>query len=240
MSAADSHVPGNTGLAEGIAVVYLFTSEGCSTCPPADHALSGVVERARLTGDAIFALSYHVDYWNRLGWKDPYSEARWSARQRDYATRTNDGVYTPQCLVNGSASFVGSDRMELNKSVASAWALPASAFLSAEALQGAHGIEVHYSMTGTVAGTELNAAVVQRTLVSQVKAGEDRGPSLSHTNVVRSFKATGLSEDTRWGSIQLQLPVGCQVENCDVILFVQREYQGTILGAAKLAISPQP
>ncbi|MEM9704235.1 MAG: DUF1223 domain-containing protein, partial [Planctomycetota bacterium] len=94
------------------AVVELFTSQGCSSCPPADAVLEALAERAAEeaeNGRILLPISWHVDYWNRLGWADPYSDARHTARQRAYAAELSDGrVYTPQAVVNGAAETVGS------------------------------------------------------------------------------------------------------------------------------------
>ena len=96
---------------ESFAVVELFTSEGCSSCPPPDALLAEILEDARKDGRRVFCLSFHVDYWNRLGWTDPYSAPAFSRRQQSYAQAfKNDQVYTPQMIVNGTEEFVGSDR----------------------------------------------------------------------------------------------------------------------------------
>ena len=91
-----------------VAVIELFTSQGCSSCPSADQLLSQTINEAKKDGRKIFALSFHVDYWNRLGWADPFSTNEYSQRQRAYAAQLNDNsVYTPQMIVNGSRQFVG-------------------------------------------------------------------------------------------------------------------------------------
>src|SRR5690348_11228611 len=96
--------PGN-----GPVVVELFTSQGCSSCPPADRLLSKLGEDPRFAGK-VLPLSFHVDYWNSIGWQDPFSSARWSARQNDYARAfRSDRIYTPQTVVNGTSECVGND-----------------------------------------------------------------------------------------------------------------------------------
>ena len=98
----------------GFAVVELFTSEGCSSCPPADALLAEQVRDAREHGRPVYCLAFQVDYWNRLGWADPYSDAGFSRRQNDYAQAfQSDRVYTPQVVVNGTEEFVGSDRAQV-------------------------------------------------------------------------------------------------------------------------------
>src|SRR5271167_1475342 len=110
------------------AVVELFTSEGCSSCPPADAALAEMAANARKSGAPVFALAFHVDYWNYLGWTDRFSDAAYTRRQSDYARAFNtDQVYTPQMIVNGVDQFVGSDRDAAKRAIDAALAKPAPA-----------------------------------------------------------------------------------------------------------------
>ena len=104
---------GSVMAAEPFAVVELFTSEGCSSCPPAEALLNQIHPRAAKSGQRIYTLAFHVDYWDRLGWKDPFSEAAYSQRQNSYANGFGeDRIYTPQMIVNGRGGFVGSDAGE--------------------------------------------------------------------------------------------------------------------------------
>ena len=111
----DSFKPKEPG--KGFAVVELFTSEGCSSCPPADALVARVQKES--TNKPVYILAFHVDYWNRLGWKDVYSSAEYSARQNQYANWLNlsSEVYTPQAIVNGHTEFVGSEEGTLRKAI---------------------------------------------------------------------------------------------------------------------------
>ena len=104
--------------AQGFALVELFTSQGCSSCPAADKYLSELIEKAKKEGKTIFALSFHVDYWNYIGWRDPYSSKEFTDRQKTYFENTKTtSIYTPQVLVNGSEEFVGSNKKGIEGAV---------------------------------------------------------------------------------------------------------------------------
>lgn len=173
--------------APGLLVLELFTSQGCSSCPPADRLLAELAQQgtvARGEGQAaakVVALAFHVDYWDYLGWRDPFSSAAWSARQRDYAAALGErGVYTPQLVIGGRAHVVGSDRRKLAAAVARAeLAQP----LEVRAEWSAR--EVKVTAKGEARGGELWVALWQDGLVTQVARGENRGERLKSQRVVR-------------------------------------------------------
>jgi hypothetical protein len=123
--------------AAGVAVVELFTSEGCSSCPPADDILVDIAREARQSKRAIYPLAFHVDYWDQLGWKDPFGSAAYSRRQDDYvAAFGGEGPYTPQMVVNGRVGFVGSRREQAQREIARALEQPATADGASSRLRG--------------------------------------------------------------------------------------------------------
>jgi hypothetical protein len=200
----------------GVAVVELFTSEGCSSCPPADDVL------ARLAGrPGVFALSFHVDYWDDLGWPDRFASAANTARQTAYArSMSARGLYTPELVVGGTDAFVGSDGDRADASVARALATPASVRVTLHPRSGTGDPVVDYETAGAPAGAVLDVALVERSATSQVRAGENSGKTLHHANVVRAFTTTSLAAPS--GSVTLHLPPGLRREDAAVIGYVQQ------------------
>ena len=219
---------------QGVAVVELFTSEGCSSCPPADAALKDLVERSTKEGRKVYALAFHVDYWNRLGWKDAFSDHAWSERQRGYADRLPGGVYTPQCVVNGKTQFVGSDRSDLDAAVGDARATPVKVTIDAKASLEGSTIDVEARITGDASGTEMIAVLVEDGLASAVKSGENAGKHLAHAHVVRSLSRAPITDGTT--RVQLDASAMSNLLNAHVTVFAQTKGQGAIIGAAEAVI----
>ena len=203
--------------ATGTVVAELFTSQGCSSCPPADRLLSELLEDA--DGAEVLALSFHVDYWNYLGWKDPFSDAAFSERQRRYADRLHDRVYTPQLILNGRASVVGSREAQVRRQVAllSKTTLPVSVALTAPTVEG-NRLTVDYTVTGAAAKDRLHLALVERHLEVAVRRGENGGRTLRHDNVVRAFETVAAAAG---GTHTLTFPAGVDLANAAVIAYVQ-------------------
>jgi hypothetical protein len=219
---------------EAFAVVELFTSEGCSSCPPADKLLAEIAKDAKENGRRIFLLAYHVDYWNYLGWADPFSSAAYSERQEEYARVLGvDEIYTPQMIVNGKEAFVGSDRTRARKTVDSALSLPAKASVTIRATPDADGSKIEYRVSNTPKDAVLCVAVVESGLVSQVRRGENAGRTLPHTNVVREFVAVALNSSGT-GGVSLKTKLSAQNKNKQVIVFIQDRRTLAILGAASV------
>jgi hypothetical protein len=222
------------------AVVELFTSEGCSSCPPADNLLGEIVRDADKRQQRVFGLSFHVDYWNGLGWRDPYSDTAFSRRQRQYARAfKSDQVYTPQMVVNGSTEFIGSDRTQARKHIDSALKQPVrvAVKLSQEPKADSTSVVFAYEVRRAARGSVLNVAVVERGLVSKVKQGENGGRTLRHENVVRTLKTGLLGESTK-GTIQLKLPADLVRKNSSAIGYVQDPDTWAILGATAVELQP--
>jgi hypothetical protein len=230
--------------APGVAVVELFTSEGCSSCPPADLLLAKIAEKAEAEGIPILTLAFHVDYWDRLGWKDPFADARYSARQKRYARamKNQRGLYTPQMVVGGQVGFVGSSPQHASKAVS--WALsnaqPASLALSAAAGDAPADVAVRFQARDVAKGAELFVAAVQTRAVSEVTKGENQGKTLTHVNVVRQFARQKLDPGASDGEVTLTLPAGIDRDAVLVVGFVQHARSLQVLGAPRRPVAVTP
>jgi hypothetical protein len=219
------------------ALVELYTSEGCSSCPPADALLSKLVDAARRDGSRVFALAFHVDYWNRLGWRDPFSDAAFSERQSMYA-KPFEPRYTPQMVVNGVESFVGSDERRARRAIDAALGVAANVSVqaTAEACAGAASrLAIRFVVQPMPRDARLHAAIVERDLASQVGRGENRGRTLHHDNVVRGFASTELPAGGV-GSIEMELPADVRRDRAGVIVWVQETSSRRVLGATALDV----
>ncbi|MCB0488125.1 MAG: DUF1223 domain-containing protein [Cyclobacteriaceae bacterium] len=217
----------------GFAVVELFTSQGCSSCPPADRVLSQLLDDADKKGTKVYGLSFHVDYWNYIGWKDPYSSAVYSQRQRNYAKSIDaHRVYTPQMVVNGSTEFVGSNKTEANRNVEKALTTKAAYAIEIRdwKVEGSQG-SFQYQLDKAPHGERLNIAVVERDIENYVSKGENRGKTLSHDNVVRVFESITLKQN---GKLKVDLSE-VNPEKSSLILYIQDDNL-KVLGATSVPV----
>ncbi len=204
-------------------VVELFTSEGCSSCPPADSLLAELEKKQPVENADVIVLSEHVDYWNQLGWRDPYSSSTFSQRQQSYAGMLkDDGVYTPEAVIDGQYSAVGSNRAHVLQAIAAASKM-AKAELNVTVSKDADGVLVHL---GEMPKGKTWVAITEAQVVSHVSHGENGGRTLQHVGVVRSLTKVSQGEahirlDKSWG------------EDLRVVTFVQDERSGRILQAVQ-------
>jgi len=217
------------GAADGpLTVVELFTSQGCSSCPPADTLLGELAER-----HDVLALSMHVDYWDYIGWKDPFASAETTGRQRDYARQFGlRYVYTPQMIVHGSTEVTGSDRAEVLRHIARTHA--AEQVEVGMRRDGDNAILVTVG-EGQATGAAVWLVMVDRRHVTQVLRGENRGTEMRNYNVVRKLERIGT-----WNGEALTIPVTMPADaNTGDLraVFVQTGSTGPILGAARLDLT---
>ncbi|MDO7854143.1 DUF1223 domain-containing protein [Hymenobacter convexus] len=217
-------------------VVELFTSEGCSSCPAADAALRELEAAQAVPGADVIVLGEHVDYWNKLGWKDAFSAPAFTARQRQYAQQFGTGSYTPQAVVNGRYELVGSHTSELKAAVAKAATLPTAAL----SLTVDHGqAQVHVrSLPADTPAVEVLLALTESGLSSQVGRGENSGRLLRHAAVVRQLIPLGRvrADGTFGGAQALTLPAAWQRPHVRVVALVQETASRRIVGVAAASL----
>jgi len=231
------------GKERGPVIVELFTSEGCSSCPPADAALAKL-EQDPATADAeVIGLEEHVDYWDQLGWADPFSSPEWTSRQREYAEVFGSGsVYTPQMVVDGTTELVGSRGPEVRRSIEQAAGRVKTA-VSITADEGeTGGVKKFDVQVGKLAGAESRdeaevwLAVTESGLHSSVTRGENAGEELRHASVVRSLQKLGVADKRNdvpfAGQPGVPFNSSWKRENLRVVVFVQEKKSRHILGAS--------
>jgi hypothetical protein len=224
-------------------VLELFTSEGCSSCPPADALLLKLSEQQPVAGAELIALEEHVDYWDHQGWNDPFSSAQWTQRQQEYAAGLTDhGVYTPELVVNGGSGFVGSRMAESYRAITGAIAQPHTE-ISVSVLKGENrkheGVRVE---AGKLVGAqqkdtaEVWLAVTETGLHNAVSGGENAGKDLYHAPVVRWLHKAGKAAPDAAPSFasesDLKLDSAWKRSNLRIVAFVQEKGSRHILGAA--------
>ncbi len=213
------------------AIVELYTSEGCSSCPPADLLLRQLTENARKEKLPVYTLSFHVDYWNRLGWEDPFSQAQFTERQRHYAkVNRSSNVYTPQFIINGESAFAGYRFDLLEKTISGSLKTKASASVNLEIERlDKETLDLHYAVESASRNDLLQVAVVERNLKIPILHGENAGKTLEHDNVVRILKTVTVGKGE--GQMKLTLLPSINLANSSVIAYVQNAKTMAITGA---------
>jgi len=210
-------------------VVELFTSQGCNSCPPADAFLGELAQRPDL-----IALSLHIDYWNYIGWKDPFSSPEATKRQRGYAQSLGlSSVYTPQMVIDGSFDAVGSNRSQVNEAIAAASQRPKVPVTVATNPEGGWVATIPQAEVDQPATVWL--AIYDRQHVTPVRRGENAGKTLTNYNIVRELHSVG-----RWDGAKLDLPLdigAIDLADRGFAVIVQAGDAGPIVGAA---VSPTP
>lgn len=216
----------------GFAVVELFTSEGCSSCPPADEVIAKIQKEDY--NQPVYILSYHVDYWNNSGWKDVFSSAEYSKRQSDYANWLNLGsVYTPQIVVNGHKEFVGSQESILRNEIKNKLNEAEVALVQLKDLKkNKLAVNFNYHTERVSQNIDLQVALVQKSGQTYVKRGENGGRTLSHIQIVRKFKSYNVFGKST-GNINLDIPSELKNQKLEIIAFLQNKRNGQIVAATK-------
>ncbi len=216
-----------------VPLLELYTSEGCSSCPPADKWLSSI------NTDKVTRLAFHVDYWDYIGWKDKFSKAEYSDRQRKTAAFGSAGfVYTPQFVMNGG-DFKGWDNSRLSERIESSQKLASRANLSLNAVTEANGriillASAQAAKPSDAKNSEVYIALYENKLVSQVKAGENSGLELTHDYVVREFFGAYQIGNRNEFTKHFILKADWKKRDAGAVIFVQNRQTGEILQSLAL------
>ena len=218
-------------------LVELFTSEGCSSCPPADVNLASLEKEQPVAEAEIITLALHVDYWNSLGWKDEYSSPIYSRRQQIYSQALKlDSNYTPQMIVDGRTEFVGSNVAKSQKAILEAAKTP-KATVGIE--QTADKYKIKISDVPAHENATIFLAITEDNLASNVKSGENSGRKLEHTSVVRDLQSLGmLAAEQKNLALEntLQIQPNWKRENLKLVVFVQENASRKVLGVNRISL----
>lgn len=232
-------LPANAGngISKPPVVLELFTSEGCSSCPPADRLLQTLDEKQPFSGADLIVLSEHVDYWNGDGWADPYSSRLFSMRQQMYAEHFDlDSVYTPQVVIDGQRQAVGGNEVAIQNAVAAAARDRKTGLKIGNAVRNGNQIKFHLTsenLTAADGAVTVYVALAENKVLSNVAGGENGGRSLSHVAVVRVFASAGALKGGSAFSkdVTLAVPAVHGSSGFRVVAFLQQDKSHKIVGA---------
>jgi len=213
----------------GFAVLELFTSEGCSSCPPADALMGQIAEKYK--DKPVYILAYHVDYWNKLGWKDRFSSPQNSQRQQDYSNKLNSQVYTPQLVVNGKSEFVGSDKNAVENAISNALFGSEDITIDLKAKIISKEITFDYKISEVNSKNKLLITFVEKNSSTNVGGGENEGRHLQHWQIVQ--KQYPVSLNTAEGTVKFPLPNNFNTNDWEIIGLVQNTKSGEIVSSTK-------
>jgi hypothetical protein len=216
------------------AIVELFTSEGCSSCPPADNLLSSIKEQAEKSHENIITLAYHVDYWNKLGWKDPYGKYQYTVRQENYSrVLAEKEMFTPEAVVNGKLSCIGSRREELDANIKKGLSgVPKISVTIKKDSVIRDSVFLSYTISAQDADFVLRIALTEDGLSSNVTAGENNGKVLKHDSVVRLFNSVDKPGNS--GNVIMPYNVFPGKGKRHIVAFVQRKKSMEIVGIDRI------
>ena len=218
---------------EPFAVVELFTSEGCSSCPSADAFFTDLTVEVKNRKAKVYTLGFHVGYWNDLGWVDPFSQEAFTDRQHAYANiNKSKTVYTPQLVVNGQNGFSGNNFELAQDAINLALSKQSPAELKLSRLgydEKKRRVSFSYIASGDLKNTDLKIALVAGNLISNVATGENAGQRLQHTNTVQKFESKSLIESQ--GIVNFEIPRKFDLQNAALVVFIQNSQTLVILAA---------
>jgi hypothetical protein len=224
-------------------LVELFTSEGCSSCPPADALLAKLDQTQPINGAEIIVLGEHVDYWDGQGWHDRFSSHQYTERQNEYCGRLHvDSSYTPQMIVDGTDQFVGNDAAHAVRAIQHAAQTPKIKLILTKPVVDAQKVSASVSSVdaATTKKADLYAALVDLRDTTEVRGGENGGHRLQHVGVVRSMQRVGKLNDLGGGPLSYSpnAPANAKPGEMRVVVFAQESGLGPVLGAVSAGITP--
>src|SRR5229473_4444260 len=210
-------------------LLELFTSEGCSSCPPADRLLEVLDQKQPVPGAELIVLTEHVDYWDHLGWRDPFSSPQFTARQQEYAAKfRGDGVYTPQLVVDGRFGFVGSDGREASSAIQKAIREQKIPIAISNASRDGNQVVAHIEVPAADQSLKggrgiLYVALADNRAESHVARGENAGRSLAHVAVTRILKPVGTIDlgSAFAKEVTLTIQPGVRTNGSRIVAFIQ-------------------
>jgi len=219
-------------------LVELFTSEGCSSCPPADALLQSIDRQQGIPGAQVIVLSEHVDYWDHDGWRDPFSSHEVTARQEAYAARfAQDSAYTPEAVIDGTKGMVGSDRRNLTGAIEEAAQRPKTNIAITDEQRSSATITANVAVA-SLPKADLYAVLADDLDQSSVGAGENSGRHLSHVAVARVFQRVSSLGNGYSGQVRVALPAHSQAQTMRLVVFAQERGTGRILGVSQAILRP--
>jgi hypothetical protein len=228
-------------------LLELFTSQGCSSCPPADRLLAKLAQEETISGVRIIPLAFHVDYWNYIGWQDPFSSEAWSNRQRAYATAMGlETIYTPQIFLNGQTQIVGGDEREVRREILKIASESQAVDLTLDVLELTDdtlrlAVSAAFPTSGLTSRTLGMVALFQDELKTEVSAGENARRSLENERVVRALLAvlelSAGSTVTATEIVEIPLEADWPVEDLGVVFFLQDPRSMRIVQASAVRLA---
>jgi len=229
-------------------LVELFTSEGCSSCPPADDVLTNLIRQQPIPNVTVIGMGEHVDYWDGLGWRDVFSAPTFTVRQSDYdrVVFHTGSVYTPQVVVDGRFQLVGSDSAAVRRAIVTAAGAPKASMTVIQQSSASSNVtaQIDVALPWTFTPThplDVVAAIVERNLTTQVQRGENGGRLLKHGAVARQFVAVGTmkGEDRNFSkTITVSFDAAWKRPDLQLVGFVQDRTTKAIVGAVAEGLNP--
>ncbi|WP_298901657.1 thioredoxin family protein [uncultured Psychroserpens sp.] len=215
-----------------VIVLELFTSQGCSSCPPADKLLTEVDTFDN--ENQIITLSYHVDYWNYIGWKDPFSKASFSDKQRQYSRKFNSSsIYTPQVVVNGKTHFVGSNTREMNAKLKSYAKISAENKIELSVVKrSGNSVSFNYNIAGAIKNKTMRIVLAIKERTTEIPRGENRNRTLKNSNIVVLDESLGLKKSN--GSYSFSIPKIVNKEDKLKLIVMSQNSDLDIIGASQV------